>query len=39
MAVKGRWQREDNVCYIIAKYMGHWTSVLGGLSTKSSEFR
>jgi error-prone DNA polymerase len=39
MAVKGRWQREGNVCNIIAKHMEDWTSLLGGLSTKSRDFR
>ncbi|MBI3346951.1 MAG: error-prone DNA polymerase [Burkholderiales bacterium] len=39
MVVKGRWQREGNVCNIIAKHMEDWTSLLGGLSTKSRDFR
>ncbi|RYE81579.1 MAG: error-prone DNA polymerase [Oxalobacteraceae bacterium] len=39
MAVKGRWQREGDVCNIIAKHMEDWTPLLGGLSTKSRDFR
>jgi len=39
MAVKGRWQREGNVCNIIAKHMEDWTPLLGDLSTKSRDFK
>lgn len=39
MAVKGRWQRQGNVCNIIAKHMEDWTDLLGGLATKSRDFR
>lgn len=39
MAVKGRWQRDGNVCNIIAKHMEDWTPLLGGLATKSRDFR
>lgn len=39
MAVKGRWQREGAVCNIIAKHLEDWTPMLGGLVTKSRDFR
>ncbi len=39
MLVKGRWQREGTVCNIIAKHMEDWTPLLGGLATKSRDFR
>lgn len=39
MAVKGRWQREGGVCNVIAKHVEDWTPMLGGLATKSRDFR
>lgn len=39
MAVKGRWQREGGVCNVIAKHVEDWTPMLGGLATKSRDFK
>ncbi|KQY80128.1 error-prone DNA polymerase [Pelomonas sp. Root1444] len=39
MAVKGRWQREDGVCNIVAGHLEDLTPMLGKLATNSRDFR
>ncbi|MDR7270114.1 error-prone DNA polymerase [Pelomonas saccharophila] len=38
MGVKGRWQRADGVCNLIAGYLEDRTDMLGALKTKSRNF-
>ena len=39
VAVKGRLQRAHGVCNIIASHLEDWSAMLGGLATKSRDFR
>lgn len=39
LAVKGRWQRAEGVCNLIAGYLEDRTDLLGGLKTQSRNFR
>jgi error-prone DNA polymerase len=39
LAVKGRWQREDGVCNVVAGHLEDLTPMLGGLATSSRDFR
>ena len=39
VAMKGRLQREHGVSNIIASHLEDWSLLLGGLATKSRDFR
>jgi error-prone DNA polymerase len=39
MAVKGTWQREGEVCNLIAGHIEDWTPLLGRLATESRDFK
>jgi error-prone DNA polymerase len=39
LAIKGRWQREGEVCNLIAEKLADLTPLLGRLATASRDFR
>lgn len=39
LAVKGRWQREGEVCNLVAEKLADLTPLLGRLTTESRNFR
>lgn len=39
LAVYGKWQRQGEVCHLIAQHLVDLTPLLGGLSTVSRDFR
>ena len=39
LAVKGRWQREGDVCNLIADKLADLSHLLGRLATESRDFR
>lgn len=39
LAVKGRWQREEEVCNLIADRLADLSPMLGRLATESRDFR